>query len=287
MSIQDDITIAVESEAQLTVAKLQIVRIGINRPAAHVRPGSDTYRVDLSITPRARGALACYRERWARHRFEQVGNICIMPPRETVEAKSSGPSSQTSLLCLLQPEPLREWFGGDLKWTDHHLEDSLDVRDPRVRAVLQRMATELRDPGLASNILLGSLVGQLTVDLGRHCTTLGGAPIKGGLAAWRLRLIDERLQEAQAAPSLPELAQLCNLSVRALTQGFRQSRGVSIGAYVAVCQVNHAKHLLLAGNSVKAVAYTLGYSSSASFCYSFKRSAGETPGQFLESVTRH
>jgi AraC family transcriptional regulator len=286
MSIRSGITMVVEATAQLPVATLQLVRLDIDGCAEHVRPGSDTYRLDLSITPRAQGAQACYRERWAKTRFEHVGNICVMPPGEPVAARTGGACSQTSLVCLLKPDALQDWFEGELHWTNHHLEEGLDIRDSRIQGALQRLAAEVREPGLASQILLGSVVSQLAVDLGRYCTTIAAVQPKGGLAGWRLRLIDDRLHEPQAPPSLQELAEICNISVRALTQGFRQSKGISIGEHVTGSQIEHAKRLLGAGNSVKAVAYTLGYSSSASFCYSFKRSAGETPGQYLAHVGR-
>jgi AraC family transcriptional regulator len=286
MSFQDDITMAVESEVHLPVARLLVVQVGIQRSLEYALPEEDTYRLDLSLTPRPPGSQACYRQ-WGAHRYERVGSIFVMPPNEPMAARTEGPYSLTSLICLLQPEPLREWFDGAFKWSNHHLKEGLDIRDDRVRGALQRLAAELRAPGLASNVLLGSVVTQLAVDLGRYCTTLVSVEPKGGLAGWRMRLIDERLYEPTAAPTLQELAQLCKLSVRALTQGFRQSKGVSIGEYVTASQVEHAKRLLMQSNSVKAAAYTLGFSSSASFCYSFKRSAGETPGQYLARLASH
>jgi AraC family transcriptional regulator len=141
-------------------------------------------------------------------------------------------------------------------------------------------------PILASNLALGLLVSQITLEIGRYCADIKDGPAKGGLAPWRLRLIDERLAERQAAPTLPELAQLCNLSVRALTRGFRVNKGVSIGDYVAARQLEHAKALLAEGKCVKSVAYALGFASSASFCYAFRRLAGEAPGQFRDRALR-
>ena len=50
-------------------------------------------------------------------------------------------------------------------------------------------------------------------------------PASGGLAPWRLRLIEERLRELRASPSLSELAALCHLSVRQLTQRVTPGNG--------------------------------------------------------------
>jgi AraC family transcriptional regulator len=110
--------------------------------------------------------------------------------------------------------------------------------------------------------------------------------VTGGLAAWRLRLIDERLREIRAAPTLEELAKLCNLSVRQLTRGFRASRGRSIGEHVAQCRIENAKRLLATDESVKAIAYSLGFSSPSSFSFAFRRATGETPREFRQRLVR-
>src|SRR3546814_18606710 len=69
----------------------------------------------------------------------------------------------------------------------------------------------------------------LGIELARYCERINDVQSGGGLSSWRLRLIDERLHEGRDAPTLTELAELCKLSVRQLTRGFRASRGCSIG----------------------------------------------------------
>jgi AraC family transcriptional regulator len=77
------------------------------------------------------------------------------------------------------------------------------------------------------------LMGQVTIELARHCQALKDSPAAAGLAAWRLRRIDERLAEAGPPLSLDELAALCALSARQLTRGFRASRGRALGDHIA------------------------------------------------------
>jgi AraC family transcriptional regulator len=108
----------------------------------------------------------------------------------------------------------------------------------------------------------------------------------GGLAGWRLRLIEERLQSSADAPTLAELAALCGLSVRQLTRGFRASRGCSIGDHIASSRVDHARRLLAGDHSVKAIAYTLGFASPSSFCFAFRRATGHTPREYRQRVVR-
>jgi AraC family transcriptional regulator len=103
---------------------------------------------------------------------------------------------------------------------------------------------------------------------------------RGGLSALRLRLIDERLSDIAASPSLAELAALCDMSVRQLTRAFRESRGQSIGTYIAKARVEAAKHLLAGDRSIKSIAYHLGFTSPSTFTQAFRRATGETPGRF-------
>src|SRR3546814_11762137 len=105
------------------------------------------------------------------------------------------------------------------------------------------LAQETRHPGFASKVLVELLVAQLGIELARYCERINDVQSGGGLSSWRLRLIDERLHEVRDAPTLTELAELCTLSVRQLTRGFRASRGCSIGSYVANSRIEHAKQM--------------------------------------------
>jgi AraC family transcriptional regulator len=285
--VYENISVEVQAEVRVPVATAQLARFSLAGPADYIRCEQETYRLDLSLTPRPGNARACYREHWHPSRFEHVGSVCAMPPHEPLQTRTDCGSKQSSVVCYLRPEPMREWFDGDLDWNDRRLEAALDIKEPSVRDLLVRLAEELRHPGFAKEVLIGLIAGQLTVELGRYCTSIKAGPLQGGLAPWRLRLIDERLQEVCRPPTLPELAQLCGLSVRALTRGFRASRDISIGDYVARCQLDHAKALLAAGQSAKSIAHALGFASPSSFSYAFRKAAGEPPVQFRERMLRY
>jgi len=278
----------VDAEVRVPVATAQLVRFHIDGPADNVMTDKESsYWLDLCLTPRPRNARACYREHWGPHRFERIGNVFMRPPRETMQARSDGGfTHQASVLCHLSPEPLRQWFDGDLEWTDRRLEASLDIPDVNVRGLLLRLAQELRNPGFASEMLVELIAAQMAIELSRYCTAIKDGPASGGLAPWRLRLIDERLREVGEAPTLSELASLCNLSVRQLTRGFRASKGRSIGDHVAHCRMDNAKRLLATDQSVKAIAYSLGFASPSSFSFAFRRSTGETPREFRQRFLR-
>jgi AraC family transcriptional regulator len=141
----------------------------------------------------------------------------------------------------------------------------------------------MRHPGFASEMFVELIAAQLAIELERYFARFDEIPKTGALAQWRLMVIDERLNDAQEIPTLSELAALCKLSVRQLTRGFRASRGCSIGDHVANSRIERAKRLLASTQSIKTIAYSLGFTSSSGFCFAFRRATGLTPGEFRAS----
>lgn len=274
----------VEGELRAPVATAQLVRFDFPEPIETVMHDAGTYRVDLCLTPRPGNARACYPDRWGSRRFEPIGNLFLVPPGEAMLAASDGCCQQASIVCQLEPEPLREWIDDGLAWSDRGLAASLDIRDRNLRNLLLRLAEEARHPGFASEMLVELIAAQMAIELARYSSASSRARPAGGLAAWRLRLIDERLQEVSAPPSLAELARLCGLSVRQLTRGFRESRGMSIGDHVSNRRVEHARALLATDASIKVIAYTLGFRSASSFAHAFRRATGETPSGYRHKL---
>jgi len=279
---------AIEIAAQLSVpaATAQLVHYHFfGRPDSKLRVDGQ-FRVELCLTSRHRSARACFRDQWGPHRFERIGDLFVVPPAVDLYARSDEDRSLTSIICQLHADVVLELFDRQPELTDQHLMASLDVRDAKIRSLLLQLAAETREPGFASKMLADLLARQLAIELVRHGAGITERQVRGGLASWQLRLIDERLKEVHAAPTLNVLATLCRVSVRQLTRGFRQSRGCSIGEYVANSQMAHAKRLLAADQSVTSVAYALGFSSNSNFCFAFRRATGLTPGQFRRNLLR-
>lgn len=278
---------AVEAELRASIATARLIHFHLTGPADTILRGDDTYRIDLCLRSRGQNARACYRERWNPSRFEPLGKIFLLPPRETLRARSDDASrTQSTILCHLRPEPMRAWFDGDLEWTDRRLKASLDISSANIRNLLLRIGEEMRHPGFASDMLLELIAAQMAIELSRYCTAISESPASSGLASWRLRLIEERLREVREAPTLAELAELCNISVRQLARSFRASRGCSIGDYVVQSRIENAKKLLAGDESIKAIAYTLGFASPSNFSDAFRRVAGETPSEFRQRTFR-
>lgn len=275
----------IDAELQVPFATAQIARFDLPGPSDHIFFDRDAYWLDLCLTPRPSNSRARYRDRWSPHRFERVGPVFMLPRGEALQFRSDG-GRQSSIICKLHGERVREWFEDKVEWTDRRLQASLDISNDNIRSLLRRLGQELRYPGFGSTQIAELITAQISIELGRYCCAIDETSAAGGLASWRLRVIDERLAEAGAAPALAELAGLCNMSVRQLTRGFRASRGCSIGDYIIQHQIDAAKKLLATGDSIKAIARTMGFSSPSGFSYAFRRGAGVTPRQFRTRALR-
>jgi AraC family transcriptional regulator len=277
--------VTIDRELRGPAATARLVRIDLPGPIDHITCDEDGFRFGLCLGPRTHPVRARYSERWGPHRFERLGRAFVTPPGEPLQIRDDY-GHHASMLCQLRPEPIRAWFDGELKWTERRLEATLDLPNASIRSLLQRLADELRHPGFASVVLMDLIAAQLAIELSRCFADLPEGPATGGLAPWRLRLIEERLREVREAPTLAELAGLCGLSVRQLTRGFRASRGCSIGEHVALIRVEHARRLLATDRSIKSIAYSLGFSSPSAFAFAFRRATGETPREFRQRASR-
>jgi AraC family transcriptional regulator len=277
--IDPDAMMKVEAELRVPIGTVQLMRF--NLPAGLDNGFVDDARdwIDLCLTPRPRNTRARFCDRWGPNRFEKVGQVFLIPRGETMQFKTDG-GAQTSVVCHLEPEPLREWLPKGAAWAERRIEAGLNVGNDTIRMLMRRLADELRTPRFASHAMAELIAGQIAIEIARFTCHAEDASSSGGLAAWRLRRIDERLTEVREPPTLTELAEACNMSVRQLTRSFRASRDCSIGDYINQTRIETAKRLLMGGESVKAIAISMGFSSASHFTQAFRRATGFTPRSF-------
>lgn len=274
-------TAIVEAELRSSSASIKVLQMHLPETCVSVLREERSFRFDLSLTPRLRSGL-CFSDHWSSSRFEAPGKLFVLPPAEKVDVRS-GVGSQKAIIFNLHQEAVPRCLDDDLEWSDALLVASLDITDNMMISLLLQLGKEARDPGLASDIFCDAIAMQLAVALYRNLHRVSNLPKQGGLAPWRLSLIEDRIKAAPTV-SLGELASLCGLSLRQLARGFRESRGISLGAYVASCRIELAKDLLATGSSLKAVSYQMGYSSPSSFCNAFRKSTGWTPRAFQQQA---
>ncbi len=268
----------VEAESQVGLGCVRVVSKFWDKPV-DILGHPKHHHLEMSLLPRPELAQACFVDHWSPQRFEPFGDLFLLPARQRIRAQSNC-RHQNSIVFTIEQEAVAPWFDQSLRWTDSRLQSALDIASGKIRSLLFQIGEELRSPRFASSNMVELLSGQVVIELSRYLLSVDDEKSRGGLSDVRLRLIDERLAERDIPPSLAELAQLCNLSVRQLTRAFRVSRGRSIGKYIAEYRLDRAKRLLASGMSVKSVAYTVGFSAPSNFTAAFLRETGETPRDY-------
>ena len=278
-------TVRLEAELKLNGAHVWLVQLDHEHPDEHMFLRQDLYWVDLCLTPRRPNARARYVNLWGPHRFSSMGSIIALPPRLKLHLKSEG-GKHISLICALDANLVDQWLPDQFEWTDRRLEACLNISNATVRSLLLNLAHEMRHPGVGTRELSQAIAQILPIELARNFIAMDEPTEYGGLAAWRLRIIDERLARPGKLPTLAELAIDCGVSVRHLTRGFRTSRGCSIGDYLAQQRIDAAKRRLATDESIKSIALATGFSSQSTFTYSFRRATGVTPHEYRKRVLR-
>jgi AraC family transcriptional regulator len=265
----------VEAERATAIAQAQIVRLSWPEPFSAKLLNEDAHVLDFCLTPRPSGAIGRFAEFWPRTRYEQFGKVFLIPAGLEMEVRA-GAGEQRALRVMFNPRTVCEWLDVEQDWSDRRLSASLDIHVPQIPVILRRLAQELENPGFAGDTMTELLNMQLAIEIARFLRSVPERA-SGGLAPWRLRLIDERIQQDGQAPTLQDLAGLVDLSVRQLTRGFRDSRGCSIGSYIEQKRIEAACCHLKRGMSVKQVSYVLGFASPSGFSHAFRMARGETP----------
>jgi len=74
-----------------------------------------------------------------------------------------------------------------------------------------------------------------------------------------------------------ELARACHVSVRTLQRHFQKHYDLTVSEWLHELRLEQARHQLATAESVKAVAYTLGYKRPSHFTRDFKEYYGMPP----------
>lgn len=276
-------TFEVQAEMEVSGARLQIALIHHFGPDVSLFRKEDRYWIDLCVTPRRPSATASFAEQWGAHRHVELGSLIAFPPGQAIQIRNAG-GRHVSLICEVRADALERHFPKDFSWTDHRREACLNISSERVRSGFMRLYHELKNPGMASEEFCASLFTAISIEFARFLVAVDEPDQKGGLSAWRQRLIEERVASAGPLPTAGELAHICKLSTRQLRRGFRASHGCSVNDYLAQMRIETAKRRLFTKASLKEIAQSLGYSSQANFAGAFRRATGSTPSEFRKRI---
>lgn len=103
----------------------------------------------------------------------------------------------------------------------------------------------------------------------------------GGNAQSYIKIVTEMENNLGSALNAEQIAELCNISVSSLEKIVRKYANAGAMELYNIMRVKRAGELLQAGNSVKDVAYTLGFANPYYFSASFKKHTGVSPSQWI------
>jgi AraC family transcriptional regulator len=236
----------------------------------------------LSLDGWIRGGSATNLHATRRQEAETIGRMWLMPPQQTLRF-SSVEGQERSIRCALDAALFESFLADVPRWRDSEdlLHAAFNISGGQIEWLLRRMYRELRNPDFATPQVIEALAKQLTVDIIRTLKLRreDTAHYVGGLAPWRLRLIRKRLWSEEALPSLEELANLCDMTVRHLSRAFRSETGGTLGKHIEAAMVDRANRMLGSGMRVREVAKALGYGTSGSFGAAFRRATGLLPSE--------
>jgi AraC family transcriptional regulator len=236
------------------------------------------HNIDMCLTQRPRLSRGCFVD--SSNEFRGTGRIFLAPAGRRLRFESS-PGRQLALGLFLPAGALaHEAEDGEVQ--DSVLDQCLHIWSESIRTPLRRIAEELRNPGFASPLIVEGLslviLGELSRLLHQPRPNLASS---GGLASWRLNLIEEMVRAEGKPPTLGELAAACRMSTRHLMRAFRKETGLTLGAYVEQVTIERAKQLLRDTRApIATIATDAGFATAAGFSAAFRRTVGQTPRSF-------
>jgi AraC family transcriptional regulator len=274
----------IDAELTLPIANVIVAQLEHAGPDRNRFRRERVYWLDLCLTPRRPNALARFSDQWSPSRFSPIGSIAAFPPRHELELRSAG-GRHASIICEIRAEAVERWFPMEFNWTERRLEATLNIASEPIRQLMLRLNHELRRPQEGSIPLCEAIVQQLAIELARYLVAAKAPDAKGGLASWRLKLVDDRITDpAMHYPAARELAKLCRLSDRQFSRAFRASRGCAVSDYLAQSRIEIAKRKLCTAQPISEISASLGFATQSSFTAAFRRSIGITPGQFRKQL---
>lgn len=158
-------------------------------------------------------------------------------------------------------------------------------RDPVLEGLLTRLALEARNDTPSGQLYAESACEFLAHHIIHSYSSLArpARPASGGLAARRLKVVLDYIEENLAQPiALRRLAELAGVSPRHFERAFRQALGIPAHAYVLEKRVVAARELLVSEPTlaVREVAARVGFSSASHLASAFRRHTGSSPTAF-------
>ncbi len=219
-------------------------------------------------------------------RFSAVpGTTFVLPAGTIDEVIWEGETHR--LAMSIQPELLAAATAEIRPETDLELTSHWDLIDPRIQALLEAMALDLREGSPVGALYGEFLANALAVYLVGRYGVRPATPIvyKGGLPGRCLKRVLDYIGDNLAEDlSLSKLAEIAGMSPHYFAELFRKSTGCPPHRFVLSQRIDRAKARLRgAKHSVIDAALEAGFQNPSHFARTFRRLVGVTPAQFRRS----
>jgi AraC-like DNA-binding protein len=164
-----------------------------------------------------------------------------------------------------------------------------DLADPQVVQLINMLALEAKEQGVADPLLVESLSNALAVHVIRHFLgrVTDETPHPGGLERMKLRRVRDYIDAhlGDKSLSLEELAAVSSLSTYQFGRSFRRATGTTPHQFVLRSRVDRAQHLLrTTDRPLWEIGSSVGFGDQSHFATRFRQFTGVTPRQFRQSL---
>lgn len=254
---------------------------------------NDTHVVSLMLTGDC-DALVRHDLGGRYSEFRRLGSLLMTPAHVPIHTIGRPFHTRVARLELL---PGR--FAALERLTSERVADRLmrctDIPSETIRAAMRRLAAEVDDRGLSSDLLLEGLGTTIVVDLLRYledgsmpaADAAGGGVARSGFTVAQVRSIADFIEaNLERRISVTGIASHFDLSARHFARRFRATTGQSVSRFIEQVRLQQARKLLSDRRlSIKEISYRMGFASPANFSDAFLRQCGERPRAYRQRQT--
>ena len=200
----------------------------------------------------------------------------------------SGGGRARGLACRFEEDYFLATTGLDVSWSIKQLRACQDLNSVNIRRTLNQIYSELCHPGFSSRDLVEALCKVMLIELARHFKNLRYEDNEGEayFSKSNIMFLEEMVKNHECGKiKIKDLADFFCMSEGYFHTRFKTETGLTPNQFIERVRIERAVELLSdRNNSIKQIAYTLGFSCQSSFSVAFRRATGETPGRFRRTA---
>lgn len=214
--------------------------------------------------------------------------VLLVPPGQTIHSVSKGQGERRTMRCLIDAAFVESICSHSPTPEERKKLSMIDFGGNTIEWLLLRMYREMSQSRIGLRIAVESIARAIAVEIARTIEQKRSESCwhAGGLPAWRMRLILDRIHADGPLPRLSELAEANGMTVRHLGRAFYADTGKTLGKFIAAAMAQRASDMLEADVPIGSVAAALGYGSSSSFAHAFRRETGLLPSEVRKQRRR-